>query len=92
MAHAGSIPQNLLDAMRELSLPLQLAFYRRYHKITQGELAEALDLKQAYLSRLEEDPSEHLLSHYVRIAKELGARLAVLPPGARIVLAGKIDS
>lgn len=88
----GPFSQDLLDGLRELSLPLQLAFLRRYYKITQGELAAVLNIKQAYLSRLEDEPSRHLLSHYVRVAEALGARIAMLPPGAKVILARREKS
>src|SRR5690242_2200237 len=82
---APALSQELLDATRELPLPLQLSFLRRYYKITQGELAAALGIKQAYFSRLEEDAGNHLMSHYAEVAKALGVRIVVLPSRARVL-------
>ena len=75
------MPLERFNAMRELPLPLQLALLRRYYKITQSELAGALQLKQGYYSRLEEENSRHLLSHYMKAAKVLLSRVGLTPAG-----------
>ena len=75
-------PAYAAEYFKELSrrpLPVQLALLRRLKGLTQAELADEMGLKQTHVSRLEKPDSDHLLSAYLRAAKALGARLALVP-------------
>lgn len=73
------LSQPAFEAMRLLPIPLQLEFLRRYYGVSQTELAAHLSIKQGYLSRLEKEGTDHLLSQYERIARALQARIGLCP-------------
>lgn len=83
-----SDPEYAMEYFEELStrpLPVQLTLLRRFLGLTQEALAQALGLKQTHISRLENVDSNHLLSLYIRAAKKLGARLAIVPDGMALI-------
>jgi transcriptional regulator with XRE-family HTH domain len=65
-------------------LPLQLTMLRYLEGFSQGVLSKKLGMKQAYLSRLEHEAGNHLVSQYERAAKMLKARLVLVPSLARL--------
>ena len=67
------------DELSRRPLPVQLALLRRLKGLTQAELAGEMGLKQTHVSRLEKPDSDHLLSAYLRAARALGVRLALVP-------------
>jgi ribosome-binding protein aMBF1 (putative translation factor) len=83
---APPLSNDLLEAMSEVSLPVQVTFLRRHYGISQQELAAAISMKQAHYSRLERKDSDHRISTYQKVAQLLRSRLVVLPRGAKIVM------
>jgi len=83
---ASGIPfsEGFLEALREASLPLQMAMLRRHYNIPQLELANELHVKQAYLSRLEREGTDHLVGQYLQAAEKLKARLVLVPFGIQL--------
>ncbi len=77
--------KDFFQAMAEVPLPVQLSLLRRLQGFSQVRLASRLRMKQSYLSRLEIQGSGHLLRQYEEVAKALGARVALLPRGARVI-------
>lgn len=73
------------EDLTERPLPVQLGILRRLAGISQAELASRLKVTQAYLSKLEKEGSDHLVSIYADLAKLLRGRLAIVPEGARII-------
>ena len=65
-------------------LPLQLTVLRSMEGLSQGSLSKRLGMKQAYLSRLEHESGDHLVSQYERAAKALKARLVLVPSLAQL--------
>ena len=65
------------DSYAKTPLPLQLAVLRSLEGMSQGALSKKIGVKQAYLSRLEHESGDHLISQYERAAKALGARLVL---------------
>ena len=74
------------EELMERPLPVQLGILRRLVGISQAQLASRFKVTQAYLSKLEKEGSDHLISAYAKLAKLLHGRLAIIPEGARIVL------
>ena len=83
---ASPLSNDLLEAMSETSLPVQVTFLRRRYGISQQELAAAISMKQAHYSRLERKDSDHRISTYQKVAHLLRSRLIILPRGAKIVM------
>ena len=77
--------KDFFQAMAEVPLPVQLGLLRRLRGLSQVRLASQLHIKQSYLSRLEVQGSDHLLRQYELVAKALGARVALLPRGAKVI-------
>ena len=73
------------EELLERPLPVQLGFLRRMRGVSQEVLAGQLQVDQSYVSKLEREGSDHLLSIYEKLGKFLRARLAFVPIGARIV-------
>lgn len=71
--------------LAQAPLPLQLAIMRRLRGVTQEKMAAKLNVKQAYISKLEKSGSDHLVSTYERAARMLHGHLAIIPDGARVV-------
>lgn len=65
-------------------LPLQLTVLRSFEGLSQGALSDKVGMKQAYVSRLEHEDGDHLVSQYARAAKVLKARLVLVPSLARL--------
>ena len=78
------LSHEFLDALAELSLPLQFAYLRRHYGVSQLEIAEHLNIKQAYVSRLEKGGSDHLISIYEKLAELLHCRLVLIPKGTSL--------
>jgi hypothetical protein len=87
ISQSDPLSQELVDALRELTVPEQLAFARRQSGKTQGEMATSLGMKQGYYSRLEKS-DKHLFRHYRRAAEVLGWRLTMYPKATRTIVAG----
>ena len=64
----------------------QLTIFRRLQGISQEKIAAKIHKKQNYISKLETPKSDHLISHYERVAKLLNGRLAIIPQGAHFVV------
>lgn len=79
--------ESYFEELAKAPLPLQLAILRRLRGMTQAKLAADLRVKQAYISKLEKPGSDHLLSNYEKAARLLKGHLAIIPDGARVVLA-----
>lgn len=78
-----------LEELGKAPLPMQLAILRRLRGVTQEKLAARLHVRQGYISQLEKPGSDHRLSNYVKAARLLHGRLAIVPEGARVVPASK---
>lgn len=78
---------------RQVLREVTLAELRRALKMTQQELAEALDLRQATVSKIE-NQSDMYISTPRRILAGMGGRLRVLAefPGGEMVAIGQFDS
>ena len=77
--------QAFFEELVQRPLPVQVSMFRRMQGISQVQLAARLHVTQSFLSKLEKADSDHLLGLYVRLAKLLKGRLAIIPEGARIV-------
>ena len=64
---------------------LQLKFIRRLQGVNQHDLAQALKMKQAFISKLEANKQNHRLKTYEQIAGYLKGKLVFLPENAKIV-------
>jgi DNA-binding XRE family transcriptional regulator len=73
------------EALVERPLAVQVSMLRRMRGISQVQLAEKLHVSQSFLSKLEKEGSDHLISLYERLANLLNGRLAILPEGSRII-------
>ena len=73
------------DAYLKESIPIQVALLRGLAGMSQMELSKKLGVKQTHHSRLEKHNSDHLISAYEKVAKQLNAKLALIPNEARIV-------
>jgi DNA-binding XRE family transcriptional regulator len=73
------------DELVQRPLPVQVSLIRRLRGISQVQLAALLHVTQSFLSKLEKEDSDHLIGIYVRLAKLLKGKLAIVPEGARIV-------
>jgi ribosome-binding protein aMBF1 (putative translation factor) len=73
------------EELIERPLPVQVSILRRMRGISQIQLASQLHVKQSFLSKLEKEGSDHLVSIYEKLARLLKGRLAIIPSGARIV-------
>ena len=74
------------EELLDKPVAIQAALLRRLYGVSQVKLAERLHVKQAYISKLEQVGSDHLVGAYEKIAKALNGRFGFLPPGAKIVL------
>lgn len=77
--------EGFLDEIASRPLSVQIAVLRRLFGKTQSEMARSLGLKQTHISRLEKTGADHRVSFFERAAAKLGARLALIPPGVRLV-------
>ena len=80
--------QLYFEELSERPLSVQFSILRRLQGVTQEKAASKLHWKQAHISKLEKEGSDHLISNYERLARLLHGRLAVIPKGARIVMSG----
>ncbi len=74
------------EELSERPLSAQFAILRRLQGVTQEQAATKLHWKQAHVSKLEKEGSDHLISNYEKLARFLHGRLAIIPKGARIVM------
>ncbi len=79
------LSKNILEALLEIPLPLQCAFLRKHLGITQESIAKQLKIKQTFISALESDGRDHLLSHYEKLVQILGCKLAVVPRSTQLI-------
>ena len=73
------------EELVERPLAVQVSVLRRMRGISQVQLAARLHVTQSFLSKLEKEGSDHLVSLYERLAKLLKGRLAIIPEGSRII-------
>jgi DNA-binding XRE family transcriptional regulator len=73
-----TVPDGAVDDY--LAAPTPLAFWRKYRKLTQVELAGAADISQPYLAQLENGQREAAVAVLQRLAKRLGVRMDDLLP------------
>jgi hypothetical protein len=82
-----TVPASAVDTY--LAAPTPLAFWRKYRKLTQVELAGAVEISQPYLAQLETCPwalvprdgqREAPGSVFQRLAKRLGVRVDDMLP------------
>jgi len=74
-----------LDALSEVSLPVQLSLWRTLKKIPQKKISKELGIQQAHLSRIEREGLKGRVGLYQKMAKLLGARIGIIPREAKIV-------
>lgn len=82
----ASFAEVYFGELSERPLSAQFAILRRLQGVTQEKVATKLRWKQAYVSKLEKEGSDHLISNYEKLAHFLHGRLAIIPKGARIVM------
>jgi DNA-binding XRE family transcriptional regulator len=73
------------EELVERPLAVQVSMLRRMRGISQVQLAASLNVTQSFLSKLEKEGSDHLVSLYEKLAKLLKGRLAIIPKGSRII-------
>ena len=78
------LSEDSLDALIQLPLPFQVAFLRRSYGTSQNTMAEGLNIKQAQMSLLEQEKTDHLVSQYQKIAAFLNCRLALIPKNVQL--------
>jgi DNA-binding XRE family transcriptional regulator len=78
--------QSFFEDLRAKPVALQLKFIRRLRGVAQHDLAQALHLKQAFISKLESNKKGHRLKTYEQIAAYLKGNLVFLPKYAKIVV------
>lgn len=74
------------EELSERPISIQFAILRRLLGVTQEKLASMLRVKQSYVSKLEREGSDHLISNYEKAVSLLHGRLAIIPKGARVVV------
>jgi DNA-binding XRE family transcriptional regulator len=85
IAEDSDFAEAFFEELSERPLSVQLAFLRRMNGHSQMKLATRLRINQGFLSRLEKEGSDHLISFYEKLAKLMHARLALIPEGYRIL-------
>ena len=75
------------EDLSERPIAVQFAILRRLRGLSQEKMASRLHRKQNYISKLEKAGADHLLSHYEKAVKLLHGKLAIIPQGAKVVLA-----
>jgi DNA-binding XRE family transcriptional regulator len=73
------------EELVERPLSVQLSMLRKLNGISQVQLANRARLKQSFLSKLEKEDSDHLISVYEKVAKILQCRLALIPEGSKVI-------
>ena len=85
VAEDPEFAEAFFEELIERPLAVQVSVLRKMRGISQVELARRLHITQSFLSKIEKEGSDHLVSLYERLAKLLNGRLAIVPQGSRIV-------
>src|SRR5262249_27802945 len=85
IAQDPGFAEEFFGELMERPLQVQISMLRKTRGLSQVDLAKQLQVTQSFLSKLEKEGSDHLVSLYERIAKILDGRLAIIPAGSRIV-------
>jgi DNA-binding XRE family transcriptional regulator len=78
---AGRVPLlsgDEVDAYMEAPTPL--AFWRRHRKLSQKELAQAIEVSQPFIAQMEHGQKDASITIYNRLARILGVRIEDLIP------------
>lgn len=79
---AGTMPMIADEDMDAyLAAPTPLAFWRKQRNLTQAQLAEAAEISQPYVAKLEAGGKQGAAATvYARLARQLGVRIDDLVP------------
>lgn len=73
---AGNMPMIADEDMDAyLAAPTPLAFWREHRKMTQAQLAEAVEVSQPFITQLENGHRHASVSTLSRLARQLGVRI-----------------
>lgn len=73
------------EDLAERPITVQVSVLRRLNGLSQEKVASRLRMKQAFVSKLEKEGSDHLISKIEKVARLLHSRLVLLPKGAHVV-------
>jgi len=83
--HDPEFAASYYEEFAKAPVPLQLAILRRLRGVSQEDIAGRLHLKQAQISRLEREGSDHLLSTYEKVARTLHSKVMIVPDHFKVV-------